>query len=160
MEIGASHFLRLELATQSQLSTPFVKDMTRMARSVVEHASKVEKQNINVEQPSSEGSNLLSMAPSSVFDPATLQERHFSESSFDEVSSALASRAGRLCENKRFLTAWPVVRYAVRARHGDVEHSPSHSRAVAHGVIVHAERYVIFNAKQACRTARGGRPQS
>ena len=114
MEIGASHFIRLELATQSQISTPFVKDLTRMARSVVEHAKKAEKQNIHIEQPVSQGSNFLTMAPSSVFDLAAPQERDFAENSFDEVSRLGLFRLNE-CEDKRVLTAWLVVRYAVRA---------------------------------------------
>lgn len=86
MEIGASHFIRLELVTQSQISTPFVKDLTRMARSVVEHARNPEQQGINVGLRNAEGSNLLSLGSSSEFDLAAPRERDFAESSFDEVS--------------------------------------------------------------------------
>lgn len=38
MELGAGHFIRLELATESQISTPFVRDIAQMARNVVERA--------------------------------------------------------------------------------------------------------------------------
>ncbi len=100
MEIGASHFIRLELATQSQISTPFVKDITRIARSVVEHARKAEKQNIDADKPNSEGSNLLSMAPSSMFDLAAPQERDFAGSGFDEVSH-LSFLRRNTCESKK-----------------------------------------------------------
>ncbi len=99
MEIGASHFIRLELVTQSQISTPFVKDITRMARSVVERARKAEKQNLSVEEPVSEGSNLVPITPSSVFDLAAPQERDFAESGFDEVSDLGSLRENR-CRDK------------------------------------------------------------
>lgn len=38
MELGVSHFIRLELATESQISTPFIKEIAQMARNVVERA--------------------------------------------------------------------------------------------------------------------------
>jgi len=44
MDVGAGHFARMELATDFQISTPFVKDMAQMARNVVEDARRVGKE--------------------------------------------------------------------------------------------------------------------
>lgn len=38
MDIGTAHFSRLELATDSDLSFPFARDLTRLARAAVDHS--------------------------------------------------------------------------------------------------------------------------
>ena len=86
MEIGASHFIRLELITQSQISTPFAKDITRMARSVVERARNSEKQVVNADLPTFERSDILPNDPSGMLDLTAPQVRDFADNSFDEVS--------------------------------------------------------------------------
>ena len=110
MELGASHFIRLELITQSQISTPFAKDITRMARSVVERAKKAEKQIANAEMPTAEVSNSFPSAPFGSLNLAAPQERDFADDNFDEVSwLAIAPVRAR----RTGLNTMLVVRHAI-----------------------------------------------
>ena len=86
MEIGASHFLRVELVSESQIFTPFVKDIARMARNVIERPRSVEHDNPPNSGLNADESALTTLSTSGPVETTTAQDETNPEEEFYTVS--------------------------------------------------------------------------
>ena len=120
LELGASHYTRLEIATDSQISTPFAKDIAKMAQEFMERAKAASDGNGKlVPATTNEIDSVLDRTQiNSVALNADCLVDNFEVAFYHEVWLTFMTKAKRSNANNGFLS---VVRCQYRCRNGDVK---------------------------------------
>ena len=85
MEIGAGHFVRLELLTESQISTPFVRDIARMSRNVVARVKTTAEQSTSTSAANAGDPDVVTVFTPNMMEAGITSDEALSKNNFNEV---------------------------------------------------------------------------